>query len=498
MHLWGILDRARTLWPERVAVVDGDRQLDYREVCRRAEALAAALHARAIASGDRVAVLENNTLEMLLAYFGTAAVGAVLVPINTRLVVEEIEAVLADAGAALLLVGDDVRRPLPAGVAVAALSELTRESATRITPAVVAGAAPAQIYYTSGTTGEPKGVVLTHDNVGTHALAAIAELSLSDADVWGHFAPMFHLADAWATFAVTWVGGCHVMVKRFDAAAVLAAIERQRVTVTNLIPTMIGAVLAEPSLPRSDLGSMRLLLSGGAAIAPEVVRRAEAAFGCAYAQTYGMTETSPFLTISLLKAHLRALPQQQQLAFRCKTGRPFLTVELRVVAGDGLPVANDEHEVGEIEVRGPTVTPGYWQRPDATAAAFRDGWLRTGDLAVLDAEGYVTIVDRCKDVIVTGGETVHSIQVENVLYRHSAVQEAAVFAVPDPHWGEVVAAAVVLRADADADADALIAHCRAHLAGFKVPRQIRLMAALPRTGSGKISKRALRDDAARG
>jgi acyl-CoA synthetase (AMP-forming)/AMP-acid ligase II len=239
------------------------------------------------------------------------------------------------------------------------------------------------------------------------------------------------------------------------------------------------------------------MLSGGAPIAPEVVRRILATFGCDYVQTYGMTETSPYLTLSLLTPELQQLPPEAQLAFKCKTGRPFRGITLRVVDEAGQPVAQDGRSVGEIRVRGATVTPGYWQNPEATAAAFdAHGFLRTGDLATIDEHGYVDIVDRKKDVIKTGGESVYSIEVENVLYAHPAVLEAAVFGTPDELWGERVTAAVVLRRAASATASELIAFCRDRIAHFKAPREVRFLAALPRTGSGKITKKRLRDGSA--
>jgi acyl-CoA synthetase (AMP-forming)/AMP-acid ligase II len=335
--------------------------------------------------------------------------------------------------------------------------------------------------------------MLTHRNVCTHALAAIAELGLHDGDTWGHIAPMFHLADAWASFAVTWVGGRHALVPSFCAETALSAIARERITITNLIPTMLNLMLRHPALPSTDLSSLRLLLSGGAPIAPELVREVCTRFGCDYQQTYGMTETSPYLTLSRLSARLRALPADERLAYQAKTGRPFLGVELRVVDESGARIADDDRAVGEIQVRGETVTPGYWNLPEATREAFQDGWLRTGDLATVDGHGYLTIVDRKKDMILCGGENVYSIEVENVLYQHPAVLEAAVYGVPDELWGERVVAAVVLRAGQRATAGELEAFCKERLAAYKAPREVRFLAELPRTGSGKVRKRSLRD-----
>ena len=226
----------------------------------------------------------------------------------------------------------------------------------------------AQIYYTSGTTGRPKGVMLTHKNVTVHALGTIAELHLTDRDVWLHAAPLFHLADAWATWAVTWVGGTHVLVGEFDPPAVLAAIEKEKVTLTNLIPTMLNMLVNYPGVSDFDYRRLRVLLSGGAPIAPEVVRRIVETFGCDYIQTYGMTETSPYLTLSILKGHLLQRSPEEQLRFKSKTGREFIAVELKVVTDDGREIKKDEKEVGEIIVRGDTVTPGYWQLPGGNGA----------------------------------------------------------------------------------------------------------------------------------
>jgi acyl-CoA synthetase (AMP-forming)/AMP-acid ligase II len=252
-------------------------------------------------------------------------------------------------------------------------------------------------------------------------------------------------------------------------------------------------MLHDPCLGRHDYSSLRLLLSGGAPIAPETVRKIVSTFGCDYMQTYGMTETSPYLTISRLKDHLKDRSPAEQLAIKSRTGRPFLGVDLKVVRPDGSEVARDDREVGEIIVRGPTVTPGYWKRPEATAEAIRDGWLHTGDLAVIDAEGYVNIVDRKKDMILTGGENVYSTEVEHVLHEHEAVLECAVFGVPHDEWGEVVQAAVVKRPSAGVTADELMSFVRARLAGYKTPRAVYFLDELPKTGSGKIMKKALRE-----
>ncbi len=512
MHIASLLARAARLHPTNAAIVNGGESVDYATFHERARRLAAHFVGLGLAPGDRVSVLCWNRPEFLETYFGGAFAGLIVNPLNVRLIAPEQAEVLRDCGSRHLvaqvefapLVAEILALGAPIesitwidGAHDAAVPTFAYEHALRSAPPFFttiepAGDAPAHLYYTSGTTGRAKGVILTHRNVVTHALGTLAELGLSERDTWAHIAPLFHLADAWATFAITWAGGRHAYLERFEARAALDVMERERVTITNLIPTMLNRMVADETASSRDWSSLRAILSGGAPIAPDVVRRIVDTFRCEYVQTYGMTETSPYLTLSLLKEHMRALPQGEQMRYRSKTGRAFATVELRVVDEDGRDVPDDERTVGEIRVRGETVTPGYWNRPEETAAAFADGWLKTGDLAVIDREGFVTIVDRAKDMIITGGEKVYSTEVEHVLYAHPAVLEAAVFGMPDPVWGECVCAAVVLRAGASIDPAELMEFCSERLTRFKAPRSVRFLSELPRTGSGKIAKRLLR------
>lgn len=516
MNLLLSLNKALTLWPHRQAVVQGETSFTYQEFGRRLGRLARALAARGIAKGKVVAVVAPNVYQFLEAYYACASLGAVLNPINFRLSAREMAFILEDSGAEVLLAHADfapqVAQALEEGGAVRSVlwigegeipvlnlegidyeQALAEQEDGPVSPPELGADDLAHLYYTSGTTGQPKGVMLTHGNVTFHALSAIAELKLSDADTWLHAAPLFHLADAWATFAITWVGGRHVCLPYFEAEAALMAIHEQKVTLSNLIPTMLNLMVNSPRVGEFDYSSLRVILSGGAPIAPETVRRIVETFGCDYIQTYGMTETSPYLTVSILKEHLKSLPPEEQLRIKSRTGRPYIGVELKVVRPDGSPVAADDQEVGEIMVRGPIVTPGYWKRPQATAEAFEDGWLHTGDLAVIDAEGYVNIVDRAKDMIVTGGENVYSTEVEYVLYEHPAVLECAVIGVPDEKWGEAVKAVVVLRQGEKATEEELIQFVKERLARYKAPKSVDFVEALPRTGSGKIYKKGLKD-----
>ena len=273
----------------------------------------------------------------------------------------------------------------------------------------------------------------------------------------------------------------------------LNLIEKEKITITNMIPTMLNILVNTKGSESTDFSSLRVILSGGSSIAPDVVRHIIDIFGCDYIQTYGMTETSPYLTLSILKENLSNLPSKNQFVYKARTGRPFLGVLLKVVRDDGTDVEHNDKEVGEIIVKGDIVTAGYWNQPLETAAAIKNGWLHTGDLAVIDREGYVNIVDRKKDMIITGGENVYSVEVENVLYSHAAVLEAMVIGIPDPKWGETVKGVVVLKEGCTATEEEIINYCRGHIAAYKTPKNIDFMKELPRTGSGKLYKKALKD-----
>ncbi len=497
MGLNEILPKAIRLWPKKEGAVCGKIRLLYEDIGKRVFSLFSALKDLGIKKGDRVAILYENCHRFLESYFSCAHLGAILVPINIRLSKREISDIISDSGSILLITQEKFRDKLD-GIDIRCIDEKEYERLIeRFDPEIpeidIQDEDIAQIYYTSGTTGKPKGVILTHKNVKIHALGTIAELHLTDKDNWIHAAPMFHLADAWATFSITWVGGKHVFVPVFDTEKVLRLIEEEKVTITNLIPTMLNMMVNHPDVGKYDYSSLRILMSGGAPIATELVRRIIDTFKCEYIQTYGMTETSPYLTMSILKDHLRKLPKEEQLKYRAKTGREFITVSLRVVDENGRDVKKDGKQVGEIIVKGDTITPGYWDRPEETKEAIKDGWLYTGDLATIDEEGYVQIVDRKKDMIITGGENVYSTEVENVLYMHPAILEAAVIGVPDEKWGEAVKAVVVLKDGYSVTEEELIKFCKKHLASYKVPKSVDFLDSLPKTGSGKIYKKALRE-----
>ncbi len=509
------LKKAVEYYPAKTAVVDGNHSFTYPQIGERVTALARFFQAQGIAPRDRISILEVNSHAYLETYYAAAGIGAILNPLNYRLAPKEIAYILRDSGSRWLIANNQFvnqvqglfaeetplegiiwigeQESVPAQFTSHQYENSVETHKGHFEPVPAREDDVAHLYYTSGTTGRPKGVMLTHKNVCLHALGTIAELKLVDSDIWGHIAPMFHLADAWATFAFTWVGACHIMVGQFEPESVMSTIESRRITLSNLIPTMLNLMIKHPRVGDFDYSSLRVILSGGAPIAPQVVRSIMESFGCDYIQTYGMTETSPYLTFSILKQHLLDLSPEDRLKYKSKTGRPFLGVDLKVVDKNSNPVAADDQQVGEIWVRGDTVTTGYWNLPEETEMAFTDGWLRTGDLAVVDTEGYVNIVDRKKDMIVTGGENVYSTEVENVLYMHPKVLEAAVFGIPDETWGEAVTAAVVLKPNETATAAEIIAFCKEYQASYKTPKSIIFLDELPKTGSGKITKKALRD-----
>jgi fatty-acyl-CoA synthase len=514
MNIPFILEKALSLYAEKEAVVCSKKRFTYRQFADRTFRLAHILKTMGIGKGNCVAILHQNSHQFIEAYFAVAQLGAILNPLNIRLSPGELSFILKDSGAVLLIAsrryGEQVAaiKEMETGLRqiiwtgqgeIPAISSsvdyedmLKRASDSPFPVPSISDGDIAHLYYTSGTTGLPKGVILSHKNVCTHALAAIAELRLRDRDNWIHAAPLFHLADAWATFAITWVGGKHVVVEDFEPSLVLSTLHEERITITNMIPTMLNMLVNTPEVDSYDFSSLRAILSGGAPIASEVVKRIMETFKCDYIQTYGMTETSPYLTLSILKENLIHLSPEEQFQYKARTGRPFIGVLLKVVREDGSEVFPNDEEVGEIIVKGDIVTEGYLNRPEETAASLKDGWLFTGDMATLDKEGYVNIVDRKKDVIITGGENVYSVEIENALYTHPSVLEGAAIGVPDSKWGEAVKAVVVLKPGHQATEEEIIEHCKEQIARYKAPKSVDFVPELPKTGSGKIYKKGLK------
>ena len=341
------------------------------------------------------------------------------------------------------------------------------------------------ISYTGGTTGRPKGVMLSHGNLLANAQHNLVATGHRPEDRFLHVPPMFHVAGTSNVFACTWVGTRQVLLPRFDPAAVLAAIERERITHMALVPTMLAMLLDAPEFAGADLSSLRNVQYAASPISPELQRRVLEHLPCELAQFYGMTEAAPTVT------HLTPQDHRDAPGRLASMGAPVpgVQVEVRGVGGDPLPAG----EIGELWIRGPNIMLGYWNRPDATAEALVDGWYRSGDIVRSDGDGYLFMVDRAKDMIISGGENVYSIEVESVLSEHPDVLEAAVFGIPDARWGEAVHAVVTVRPGAAPSAEALCEHARRRIAGFKVPRSIDVRGEpLPKSGAGKVLKAELR------
>jgi acyl-CoA synthetase (AMP-forming)/AMP-acid ligase II len=516
MGLYDLLAETSQSYPNKLAVICGENRLTYGQLRNRVDKMAASFLSLGIRKEKKVAVLHKNCHIFLESYFAAAKIGAVLVPINYRLTPKEFIFILKNSQAEALIVQPEFltsefessnQIPLLKNIILtksSAVSEtsiksedyesLIKNADKEIEPEIsIPDSSIAQIYYTSGTTGKPKGVILTHRNNRKHAIGTIQELKLSSADNWLHVSPMFHLADAWAVWALTKAAATHIFIPSFESQAVLLAIQEHKVTLSNFIPTMLNMLVNSPRVEDYDCSSLRVILSGGAPIAKEVVKKVLTTFGCDYIQTYGLTETSPFITMSILEEDMEDFSFEEKLRYKATTGRPFSGVQLKIVGEDGCEVKRDEKEVGEIIVKGETVTPGYWRQPEETSKRIIDGWLHTRDLAVVNPRGYITIVDRMDDVIITGGENVYSVEVEDTLYSHPGILEAAVIGLPDPVWGEMVTAVVVPKKGVPADEGDILEFCQTRLAQFKSPKKVIFTDSLPKTGSAKIYKYKLRE-----
>jgi fatty-acyl-CoA synthase len=334
---------------------------------------------------------------------------------------------------------------------------------------------------------------MSHRNLYLHAMQVMAGLSVSDTIVQLHTIPLFHV-NGWGTpHTITAMGARHVCARKFDPAEVLMLIQQERVTNFSMVPTMAIALIHHPQIGEFDLSSLEYVGLGGAASAPELIRDVEQKFGCRAYGGYGLTETTPVLTFAFIKEHLKDLPDDERYRIQATAGYAMPGVTLDIFDPDENPVPHDGVSVGEVVVRADNVMAGYWKQPEDTANVMRGGWFHTGDMAVVDEEGYFLIVDRRKDIIISGGENISSIEVEKAVYSHPSVMECAVIPVPDEKWGEVPKALVVLKANESASEQEIIDHCRSKLPGFKVPKSVEFFDSLPKGGTGKILKKDLRE-----
>lgn len=499
------LRRALHLNPGGKATTFRARSRSWADTGERVARLAAALRSLGVGAGDRVAILALNSDRYLEAYLGIAWAGAVAVPQNIRWSQREIEDALADCTPGVLLADASFASlsgqlaQASGGLRLVHMDDSDAPSGTEHYEDLISRSAPmadamrtggdlAGIFYTGGTTGRSKGVMLSHTNVTTNALNSLSEAIWSPSMRYLHAAPMFHLANGMGMYAALLGGGSNVMVQGFAPEGVMEAIADERVTDTLLVPTMIQMLVDHPARAQHDLSSLRKVVYGASPMSGAVLARAiEALPGVAFVHVYGMTELSPCATV----LHWSEFSGAQADGRGRSAGHPIIGCEVRVVDLERNPVPPGT--VGEIAVRGDTVMLGYWNRPEETARAVVDGWMHTGDGGVMDADGFVTVVDRLKDMIITGGENVYSVEVENAIEQHPDVIQCAVIGIPSERWGEQVHAVVVPRPDAAPTPEEVMAFCRTLLGGFKCPRSVEVRdMPLPLSGAGKVLKRDLR------
>lgn len=485
----GPLRRATQIAASQTAIACGDIELTYAETFERCRRLVGGLRALGLGDGDRVGIVGPNCHRYVELYQAVPGSGMALVPLNQRHTDTELNYALEDSQTQVLFTSR-VIEGLPTCVKHVidledGYEKLLANADPAEFPADLSDQTVAGLFYTGGTTGAAKGVMLTHRNLVQNALHFQSFARFRPDMTWLIVAPIFHAAGSIAVLPTVWAGGKQVVLPAFDPVAALDLIERHGVTATLVVPTMLAAVNEEQLARPRDVGSVRVIFHGGSPIATETLRRAHKAFpDTELAEMYGATETAPIATTFPNEERWLDSPRSRSC------GQPAVGVEIAILDASGVPVPTGE--VGEVAIRGENVMVGYWNKPEQTAAALVDGWYRSGDLGYLDEEGYVYLVDRAKDMIVTGGENVYSTEVEDILYRHPAVLEAAVFGVPDARWGEAVYAVVIPRSDVTPDQ--LIAHCKEAIAAYKVPKQIELRTdPLPKSGAGKVLKRELRE-----
>lgn len=481
---------ASSMAPTKTAVIDGDASVNFAELHRRCRLLAGALRALGLDKGERVAILANNGQRYIETYIGVPAAGFVVVPLNTRHAIAELKYALEDSQAKVLLIDRDpgeladcVEHVIMIPEAYDTMLNEARELELGIN---VEEDDLAGLFYTGGTTGKSKGVMLSHRNLIANTFHYLASIPQREDDVMLVMAPLFHAAGSLGVIGNIWTLGTQVTLAAFDPKTALDLIAQHGITESLGVPTMLAAIAEEQLVRPRKTDTLKLLAHGGSPIATEILRRTHSAFPTAeLIEVYGATELSPLCTVLRNEQELI----DSSLARSC--GRPALGNEIDILGPDGSPLPPGE--IGEVVVRGPNVMQGYWNKPEQTAAALKDGAYWTGDLGYMDDQGYVFLVDRSKDMIVTGGENVYCTEVEEVLYQHPAILEAAVFGVPDDKWGEAVWAVIVPREGNEIESAQVLAYCRERIAGYKVPKGLDVqLEPLPKSGPGKVLKRELR------
>ena len=502
--------RARTLHAGREAVVDGTLRLTYAQFFDRCDRWSSALQGLGVRPGDRVATIAPNTHGQLEAFYAVPQIGAVLVPINYRLIADDFAFILGHSGASVVCVHSDyldmvesIRARLPGVRHFVALEgskhgwidyeQAIRDASPKYEPPPIAETDLITINYTSGTTARPKGVMITHRNAWVNSVGTLVHAHMTCDDRYLWTLPMFH-ANGWTfTWTVTAVGSTHVCLRKVEAPRICEALRDETISILCAAPTVLISLANAPAELRRGVPRGVRVLTAGAPPAPATIARIEGDFGWDIFHVYGLTETAPFITVCEPRREHAALSPEARAVVKSRQGVELITSgELRVAADDGSEVPHDGQTLGEIVVRGNVVMRGYYNDPEATAQAMRGGFFHTGDAAVVHPDGYVEIRDRIKDVIISGGENISSIEVEGTLLRHPAVQEVAVVGVPSEKWGESPHAFLVLRVGATTTAGELREFCRVHLAHFKTPQAFSFVTELPKTATGKIQKFMLR------
>ena len=507
------LYRGVDLFGKKEGVVSGEKRFTYSQFGERCEQLASGLRAQGIQRGDRVAYLSFNTHQLLEGYYGVVMAGAIVMPLNVRLTPAELIGILTHSGARVLIFENDFAplidvlrkgcRTIERFVTVdekTSSADMTYEEliaggrADRVDYTTIDENSIAELFYTSGSTGTPKGVMLSHRTLYLHGLSVATTYNPDEDPVELHTIPLFH-ANGWGRpQTATMLGLKQVMVRRFEPTTVFRLIHRERATSMALVPTMANALLNAPDLGEYDFSSLKNIFIGGAAASPELVDRMERAFHCRVLGGYGLTETAPVATSARDKSTVQFKDEADRLHHRAMAGWPLPACEIRVVDTQMQDVPRDMEAIGEVVIRGDNVMDGYYKEPEGTAAVMSGAWLHTGDMAVWDEENYIHIVDRKKDIIISGGENISSIEVEKAIFAHPAVFECAVVAAPDARWGEIPVAFVVLKPGQKLSQEELCAFLQERIAKFKLPRAVEFVdGALPKTGTGKIVKRELRE-----
>jgi fatty-acyl-CoA synthase len=507
------LHRAVDVFPDKIGIVSGERQFTYAKFGERCGLLASALEKIGVQAGDRVAYLSFNTHQLLEGYYGVVQAHAIVMPLNVRLAPAELENILHHAAPRVLLYENDFA-PLVQHLRTIcssvehwiALDEENASGDLRYEELLTQGRPEradifrfdensiAELFYTSGSTGVPKGVALSHRTLYAHALSVATLYREPESIVDLHTIPLFH-ANGWGRpQASTMLGTTQIMVRRFDPATVFRLIQEHRATDMAMAPTMANALLNCPSLAAADVSSLRTVILGGAAASPELIARLEAAFRCDVYSGYGLTETAPLVTTSCSKPGFDYGSDAERHRRRAMAGWPVIGMEVRVVDAEMDDVPRDMQSIGEIVTCGDHVMDGYFREKEATAAVMTGPWFHTGDMAVWDADSFIQIVDRKKEIIISGGENISSIEVEKAIFAHPEVFECAVVAAPDETWGEVPAAIVVRKPGSALTAEQLTDFLKDRLGRFKLPRIVVFSEEpLPKTGTGKIRKLVLRE-----